>query len=68
MTAWEAQLLSDYLAERGYKVTRAEDGIAALIQLKRDPLPDIVLLDMNSLVSTALRRSHRFAQTIVLRT
>ncbi|MCB9873241.1 MAG: methyltransferase domain-containing protein [Planctomycetaceae bacterium] len=43
----EAHLLSDYLTERGYEVTRAKDGIDALRQLNDGPLPDVVLLDMN---------------------
>ena len=43
----EAQLLSGYLSEEGYEVSRARDGIDALSQLKAGPLPDLVLLDMN---------------------
>jgi demethylmenaquinone methyltransferase/2-methoxy-6-polyprenyl-1,4-benzoquinol methylase len=43
----EAHLLSDYLTERGYEVTRAKDGIDALRRLNDGPLPEVVLLDMN---------------------
>jgi len=36
-----------YLEGKGYEVTEAEDGMAAMKLLASDPLPDGVILDIN---------------------
>jgi DNA-binding response OmpR family regulator len=41
-----AQLLEFLLREHGFYVKRAADGEAALTELQRRPLPDVVLLDV----------------------
>ncbi|MDF3035071.1 MAG: hypothetical protein K0S28_345 [Paucimonas sp.] len=41
-----AQMLSFLLKEHGFHVKRAADGEAALVELKRRPGPDLVLLDV----------------------
>jgi CheY-like chemotaxis protein len=38
--------LSDLLANEGYRVTDASDGLRALERLDRGELPDLILLDM----------------------
>lgn len=39
-------VLADILREEGYQVATAEDGIAALAWLERNPEPCIILLDL----------------------
>jgi CheY-like chemotaxis protein len=36
-----------YFEGRGYEITEAEDGVAALRKLDTEPLPDLVILDIN---------------------
>jgi CheY-like chemotaxis protein len=40
------EALSLFLAGQGYRVTTAEDGLAALEQLRQPPRPDLILLDL----------------------
>jgi len=40
------ELLRDLLEARGFAVEEAEDGFAALAAVEREPLPDVILLDV----------------------
>ena len=38
--------IRDLLRERGWSIDEASDGMSALDRLNRDPLPDVILLDL----------------------
>lgn len=38
--------VADMLRDEGFDVSEAQDGEEALVMLRRDPLPDVVLLDL----------------------
>lgn len=41
------QSLAGFLNDEGYEVSTAEHGFDALLQLRRDPSPDIIISDLN---------------------